>query len=235
MTANYQHEKVFPSVKAEIYPWPFDGDLRPSNTALLVIDMQHDFCSKGGFIDRLGLPVSGTRAVIPTVARVLEAMRAGGFHVIHTREGHRRDSADVPANKAWRLARAGVPIGRDPGPCGMVLTRGEPGWEIVPELAPLPGEPVVDKPGKGAFYATDLDMILRTRGIRNLAIAGVTTDVCVHTTLREANDRGYECLLLEDCCAAINPASHAMSVWQVRVGAIFGVVAKSTDLLEALK
>jgi len=227
-------DKIFSPVKAEIYDWPFDGDLRTTNTALLTIDMQHDFCSPGGFIDRLGLPVTGTRAVIPAIREVLGAMRAAGFHIIHTREGHRRDGSDVPANKAWRLARAGVPIGSDPGMCGMALTRGEPGWEIVPELTPLPEEPVIDKPGKGAFYATDLDMILRIRGVRNLVIAGVTTDVCVHTTLREANDRGYECLLLEDCCAAINPASHAMSIWQVRVGAIFGVVSTSAELLRTI-
>ncbi len=234
MTKMTDPKKTYPKVDAQLYAWPFDGDLRAANTALMIIDMQHDFCSPGGFIDRLGLPVAGTRAIIPSVARVLAAMRAEGFHIIHTREGHRRDGTDVPANKAWRLARAGVPIGAAPGPCGMVLTRGEPGWEIVPELAPWPDEPVIDKPGKGAFYATDLELLLRTRNIRNLVFTGVTTDVCVHTTLREANDRGYECLLLEDCCAAINPASHDMSVWQVRVGAIFGVVAKSGELLRAI-
>ncbi len=227
-------QKQYPQISAELYAWPFDADLRPANTALLVIDMQHDFCSPGGFIDRLGLPTAGTRAIIPAVRQVLLAMRRAGFHIIHTREGHRRDLADVPANKAWRLARAGVPIGANPGPCGMVLTRGEPGWEIVPELAPLADEPVIDKPGKGAFYATDMELVLRTRGIRNLVITGVTTDVCVHTTLREANDRGFECLLLEDCCAAINPASHAMAVWQVRVGAIFGVVTQSAELLRVI-
>ena len=221
-------------VNSEPYPWPFDGDLRTQNTALMIIDMQHDFCSPGGFIDRLGLPYAGTRAVIPTIARVLSGMREAGFPVIHTREGHRRDGADLPANKAWRVARRNVQIGQNPGPCGMALTRGEKGWEIVPELTPLPGEPVIDKPGKGAFYATDLDLILRQKGIRNLVLTGVTTDVCVHTTLREANDRGYECLLLEDCCAAINPKSHEMSIWQAKVGAIFGTVATSPFLLEAI-
>lgn len=221
-------------VQSESYPWPFDGDLRPENTALMVIDMQHDFCSPGGFIDRLGLPFAGTRAVIAPIARLLDGVRRAGYHVIHTREGHRRDGADVPPNKAWRVARRGVNIAENPGPCGMALTRGEKTWEIVPELAPLPGEPVIDKPGKGAFYATDLDLILRQRGIRNLALAGVTTDVCVHSTLREANDRGYECLLLEDCCAAINPKSHEMAVWQVKIGAIFGCVARSSQLLETI-
>jgi len=221
-------------VKAQSYPWPFDGDLRPENTALLVIDMQHDFCSAGGFIDRLGLPTGSTHACIEPIKRVLEAMRAGGYHIIHTREGHRRDAADLPATKAWRAKRGGAPIGSTPGPRGMALTRGEPGWQIVPELAPLAHEPVIDKPGKGAFYATDLDAILRLHGIDNLVFTGVTTDVCVHTTLREANDRGYECLLLEDCCAAINPKSHDMAVWQVKTGAIFGAATHSADLLEAI-
>ena len=221
-------------VQSEPYPWPFDGDLRTENTALMIIDMQHDFCSPGGFIDRLGLPFAGTRAVIEPIQRVLSAMRDSGFHVIHTREGHRRDGADLPATKAWRVARRDVHIAEKPGPCGMALTRGEKGWEIVPELTPREGEPVIDKPGKGAFYATDLDLILRQKGIRNLVLTGVTTDVCVHSTLREANDRGYECLLLEDCCAAINPKSHEMAVWQAKVGAIFGTVARSSELLEAL-
>jgi nicotinamidase-related amidase len=221
-------------VQSDPYPWPYNGDLRPQNTGLLVIDMQHDFCSPGGFIDRLKLPTAGTHAIIPTVRKVLEAMRAGGFHIIHTREGHRPDGGDLQPNKAWRAARAGVNICANPGPCGMALTRGEPGWQIVPELTPLAGEPIIDKPGKGAFHATDLDTILQQRGIRNLVFTGVTTDVCVHTTLREANDRGYECLLLEDCCAAINPASHAMSVWQLRVGAIFGTVTTSDKLIAGI-
>jgi nicotinamidase-related amidase len=202
-------------------------------TAVIIIDMQRDFLEKGGFGETLGNDVSLLSAAIGPCKRVLEGARRKQMLIIHTREGHRPDLSDAPRAKVERGAPS-LRIGA-PGPMGRILIRGEPGHDIVEELYPAEGEPVVDKPGKGAFYATDLHSILQNRGIEDLIVCGVTTEVCVHTTVREANDRGYRCIVPGDCCGSYFPEFHEMGLKMIKAqGGIFGWVTTSAQLLSAL-
>lgn len=216
-------------VRAEPYPFAFDLE----KAALVIIDMQRDFLQPGGFGDALGNDVSMLARTVEPTRRLLEAARAAGLMVIHTREGHRPDLADLsPAKK--RRGRFALTIG-DQGPMGRILVQGEPGHDIVPELYPIAGEPVIDKPGKGAFYATDLETILRNRGKSQLIVCGVTTEVCVSTTVREANDRGYDCLVLSDCTGSYFPEFHDQALRMISAqGGVFGWVGDSAALIEAL-
>src|SRR5579864_4059057 len=199
-----------PNVRAD----PYEFEFQPSTVALLIIDMQRDFVDPGGFGEALGNDVSLLRKAIPPTIRVLNAARKAHVLVIHTREGHRPDLADLPPSKKAR-GRLAAGIG-DPGPMGRILVRGERGHDIVDELKPAADEPVVDKPGKGAFYATDLDLILHNRGIRSLIVCGVTTEVCVQTTVREANDRGYECVVLSDCVGSYFPEFQRVALEMIK-------------------
>jgi len=212
---------------------PYEFALDPAEAALLIIDMQRDFLEPGGFGESLGNDVSLLRRTIAPIGRLLDAARAAGLPVIHTREGHRPDLADLaPAKKA--RGKPSLAIG-DCGAMGRLLVRGEPGHDIIPELYPRLGEPIIDKPGKGAFWATDLHGILQNRGIKQLVVTGVTTEVCVNTTVREANDRGYDCLVLEDCVGSYFPEFQAMGLKMIKAqGGIFGWVSNSDKVIEAL-
>jgi len=213
---------------------PYEFEFAPTSTALVIIDMQRDFVDPGGFGEALGNDVSLLRKAIAPTLKVLDAARRREMLVIHTREGHRPDLSDLPASKKLR-GRLENGIG-DPGPMGRILVRGEYGHDIIDELKPAPGEPLVDKPGKGAFYATDLDSILHNRGIRQLVVCGVTTEVCVNTTVREANDRGYDCLVLEDCVGSYFPEFQRAALDMIKAqGGIFGWVSDSNKFMEALK
>jgi nicotinamidase-related amidase len=218
-----------PTIKAE----PEAVPIEPSRTALLIIDMQCDFLEPGGFGETLGNDVSLLKRAVAPCKAVLAAARAAGLLVIHTREGHRPDLSDAPQAKIER-GKPSMRIG-DPGPMGRILIRGEPGHDIIPELYPLPDEPVIDKPGKGAFYATDLGALLQNAGIEHLLVCGVTTEVCVNTTVREANDRGYRCIVLADCCASYFPQFHEAGLAMVKAqGGIFGWVSDSASAIAAI-
>ena len=213
---------------AEPAPVSFELD----HTALLIIDMQRDFLEPGGFGAALGNDVSLLRAAVEPCRAVLAAARKAGITVIHTREGHRPDLSDAPRLKVERGDPA-LRIGAA-GPMGRILVRGEPGHDIIPELYPAPGEPVIDKPGKGAFCQTDLELILRNRGIETLLVCGVTTEVCVNTTVREANDRGFRCIVLSDCCASYFPEFHQAGLAMIKAqGGIFGWVSASQHVLKS--
>ena len=216
----------------EAEPYPFDFDL--ARASLVIIDMQRDFLEPGGFGAALGNDVSLLRRTIAPTRALLEQARAAALTIIHTREGHRPDLADLPpAKKARGKLAAGI---GDPGPMGRILVRGEPGHDIIPELYPQPGEPVVDKPGKGAFFATDLDAMLKNRRITQLIVCGVTTEVCVNTTVREANDRGYDCLVVADCVGSYFPEFQEMGLRMIKAqGGIFGWVASSEAVIAALQ
>jgi nicotinamidase-related amidase len=219
------------TVTIEAQPNPQSVDL--SKTALVIIDMQRDFLEPGGFGAALGNDVTRLRAAVAPCRAVLAAARRAGILVIHTREGHRPDLSDAPPLKVQRGDPA-LRIGA-PGPMGRILVRGEPGHDIIPELYPVDGEPVIDKPGKGAFCQTDLELMLRNRGIETLLVCGVTTEVCVNTTVREANDRGFRCIVIGDCCASYFPEFHEAGLAMIKAqGGIFGWVSASSPLLNAL-
>ena len=222
-------------VVADPYPWPGICTLSPDTTALLVIDMQNDFCSHGGYIDAMGYGVQATRDIIPRLKSVLDECRRLGFHIVHTRETYRGDLTNCPLTRQWRTPRAGAGVGSI-GPMGRLLIEGQAGWDIIPELYPFPDEVIVNKSSRGAFYSTDLDLILRQWGVSNLILTGVTTDVCVHSTMREADDRGYDCLLLEDCTHATEATAKAGAILTIKTeGGVFGAVSNSASLLQAIR
>lgn len=214
------------------YRWPLSGQWAAQDTALLIIDMQQDFLSPDGYFAQMGYSLASTQAAIEPTQHLLAGARDAGVLVIYTRESHRPDLLDLSPTKRARAQAMGAPIGGD-GPLGRFLVRGEAGCDIVDQLAPQPGELIIDKPGNGAFHATDMDQVLRSQGIKHLLLCGVTTDVCVHSTLREANDRGYDCLLVEDCCGAGSDELHQASLMMMmNEGGIFGAVTRQAEVVK---
>lgn len=221
-------------MKREISAKPYSYSYDVTTTALIIIDMQNDFCAPGGFGERLGNDITAARSIIPTIGSVLDAARRAGMLIIHTREGHLPDLSDCPSSKLARSRQQGAGIG-DIGPMGRILIRGEQGHDIVPELAPISGEMIIDKPGKGAFYSTDLEGLLQQHGITHLVVCGVTTHVCVSSTVREANDRNYQCLVLSDGTAAFDSTDHEAALHMIhQQGGIFGWVADAETFLKSL-
>jgi biuret amidohydrolase len=220
-------------VEAAPFRFPIEGALDAAKTALVAIDMQVDFCAEGGLVHRWGVDLATMRAPIKPLSQVFAACRRAGVTMVHTRESYAKDLSDFPTMRLRRQQQTGVATG-DRGPLGCHLVKGEPCWDFIPELVPLPGEIIVDKPGFGAFHKTDLEAELRTRGVSQLVLTGVTTNCCVASTLREAEDRGFECLVLADCCADPRPAQHEAAIdWMRRYG-IFGTVASSGDFIAAI-
>ncbi|GAB7341394.1 hypothetical protein MBLNU457_7648t1 [Dothideomycetes sp. NU457] len=222
---------------ANPYWWPHDASFGVEKTALVIIDMQRDFCQQGGYLTSIGLPIASTRAIIPRLQRLLHSARAAHLPIYHTREGHRPDLSTLSTRERTRSRNnpSGLGIG-DTGPLGRLLVRGEAGHDTIPELYPLPTEPVIEKPGRGAFAHTDFDLLLRIKGIKNLILTGVTTDVCVSSTMREANDRGYDCVVVEDCTAAASEEVHNGALKSVVLeGGIFGAVVKFADVVAAVE
>lgn len=220
-----------PSIEAHPYAWPHTQDLTPKTTALIIIDVQRDFCDPEGYIGQMGYDIAPARSILPKIVALRQALRNWGAFILYTREGHREDLSDLLPQKRFRSRLGGGEIGSQ-GTLGRILVRGEPGWEIVPELTPAASEPIIDKPGFSAFYATDLNRILAVRGVRHIILCGLTTDVCVHSTMRDAVDRGFETLLLSDCCAATQEANHKAALSTVgSEGGVFGAVTSSAEVI----
>eukprot|EP01091_Cochliopodium_minus_P000301 TRINITY_DN10302_c0_g1_i1.p1 TRINITY_DN10302_c0_g1~~TRINITY_DN10302_c0_g1_i1.p1 ORF type:complete len:252 (-),score=83.88 TRINITY_DN10302_c0_g1_i1:46-801(-) len=223
------------TIKGDPYDWPFDGNLKISNTALIIIDMQKDFLSKGGYVDHMGYDLALTNKCVPKIKSLLEVCREKGIKIIHTREGHLPNLSDLPNNKRWRSKRIGAEIGSK-GPLGRILTRGEEGWDIIDELYPRENEVIIEKPGKGSFHATELEFILKISKIENILLTGITTDVCVSTTMREGNDKGFEILLIEDCCGATKLENHYAAIDMVKMqGGVFGSVSSSDKVIPIIQ
>ncbi|EED21904.1 isochorismatase family hydrolase, putative [Talaromyces stipitatus ATCC 10500] len=224
-------------IAAQPYDWPHDATFTPFTTALVIIDMQKDFCAPGGYLEYQGYDISPTRAIIPRLQNLLQNFRAAGFPIYHTREGHRPDLSTLSSRENHRSRNNPSALGiGSQGPLGRLLIRGEVGHDTIDELYPLPDEPVIDKPGRGAFAHTDFELLLRNKGVKNLLLTGVTTDVCISTTMREANDRGFDCVVVEDACAATEPSLHTSTLDSIKMeGGIFGAVTSSADVIQALE